>query len=50
MKVDFALNSCYKRFMRHRGIKFGIFIPIASTSLVNFSEVWPYVGSCTFVC
>jgi hypothetical protein len=35
-KVDFSLNSCYKRIMGHRGIKFGIFIPVESTSLVNF--------------
>jgi len=31
-------------------MKFGIFIPTGSTSLANFSEVWVYVGSCTFVC
>ena len=35
-RVDFSLNSCYKRIMRHRGIKFGIVIPIGSTSLLNF--------------
>jgi len=32
-KVDFSLNSCYKRIVRHRGLKFAIFIPIGSTSL-----------------
>jgi len=32
-KVDFSLNSCYKRIMRHRGIKFGIFIPVGSTTV-----------------
>ena len=32
-KVYFSLNSWYKRIIRHRGIKFGIFIPIGSTSL-----------------
>jgi len=26
--------------MRHRGLKFGLFIPIVSTSLANFIEVW----------
>jgi len=36
--------------MRHRGVKFGIFIPAGSTRLANFSEVWMYVKSCTFVC
>ena len=35
-KVDFSLNSCYKRIMRHRGVKFGTFIPIGSTGLANF--------------
>jgi len=36
--------------MRHIGIKFGIFIPMGSTRLAYFSEVWMYVGSYTFVC
>jgi len=38
-KVDFSLNSCYERIMRHRGLKYSIFIHIGSTSLANFSEV-----------
>ena len=42
------LNSWYKRIMKHRGLKFGIFIPMGSTSLENFCEVWMYVGICTF--
>ena len=37
-KVDFSLNFCYKGIMRHRGLKFGIFIPTGSTSLANFSK------------
>ena len=37
-KDDFSLNSGYKRIMGHRGLKFGIFIPVGCTGLAKFSE------------